>query len=124
MNQIIRRTALSNHSFDSLRYSLAQRNTYIAYIRGKRCSTEAAFFQEVSAALQFPSYFGENWAAFDECLCDLEWLHFDKLIIMVDDYSHMFSEWTPAKDLLMKYFMIAIEYWYTEGKRMDVILNN
>jgi len=36
--------------------------------------TVAALFDEFSAAFQFPYYFGENWAAFDECLADLSWL--------------------------------------------------
>lgn len=36
--------------------------------------TVSSLFDEFAAALQFPSYFGENWAAFDECLADMDWL--------------------------------------------------
>lgn len=46
----------------------------VRFVRGQKMLTEAAMFDEVAAALQFPYYFGENWAAFDECLSDLEWL--------------------------------------------------
>lgn len=43
-------------------------------IQGGHCHTPQTLFQEWSAALQFPYYFGHNWNAFDECLTDLEWL--------------------------------------------------
>jgi hypothetical protein len=36
--------------------------------------TVEALFDEVGAALPFPYYFGENWAALDECITDLEWV--------------------------------------------------
>lgn len=65
--------------------------TYIAFLRGSRCRSEEAFWWEISAAMQFPSYFGENWAALDDCLCDLDWLHFSKLIISIDDYRLLFD---------------------------------
>ena len=52
---------------------------YSAYIRGARCRSVSDFFKEYSAAFQFPAYFGENWNAWDECACDLDWLTFTSL---------------------------------------------
>lgn len=43
-------------------------------VRGAKMRSTVALMSEVSAALQFPQYFGENWAALDECLADMEWL--------------------------------------------------
>ena len=43
-------------------------------VRGHKMRTVGGLFDEVSAALQFPYYFGENWSAFDECLADMDWL--------------------------------------------------
>ena len=43
-------------------------------LRGSKMRTSPGLFDECAAALQFPNYFGENWAAFDECLSDMDWL--------------------------------------------------
>jgi RNAse (barnase) inhibitor barstar len=43
-------------------------------IRGEKCHDFDRFHQEVSAALQFPDYYGHNEAALDECITDLDWL--------------------------------------------------
>jgi hypothetical protein len=43
-------------------------------VRGRKMRTVDGLFDEMAAALQFPQYFGENWAAFDECLSDMDWL--------------------------------------------------
>lgn len=43
-------------------------------VRGRKMRTLDGLFDEFAAAHQFPLYFGENWAAFDECLADLETL--------------------------------------------------
>lgn len=43
-------------------------------IRGSKMRSVRALMDEVSAALQFPYYFGQNWDALDECLSDMDWL--------------------------------------------------
>lgn len=37
-------------------------------------TTQDGVFAQFQQALGFPSYFGANWAALDECLVDLDWL--------------------------------------------------
>lgn len=46
----------------------------VGTLRGTKMRTVASLMDEVAAVLQFPRYFGENWAALDECIADLEWL--------------------------------------------------
>lgn len=100
---------------------------YAAYLRGSRCKTEDAFFQEISAAFQFPFYYGENWPATDECLCDLEWLNASALYIVVDDFSLMFSGQPHIQEKMqnrvVKYFKIMVEYWKEQNVPIAVWLN-
>jgi hypothetical protein len=45
--------------------------------------TTDGVFAEFAAAFQFPTYFGHNWHAMDECLADLEWLAVDRGVAVV-----------------------------------------
>lgn len=65
-------------------------NTWI--IRGIRCKKRETLFQEWAAALQFPSYFGNNWDAFEECLNDLSWISSSKIIIIVTRINEIFFQ--------------------------------
>lgn len=46
----------------------------VRIVRGDKMRTVDSLFNEISAAFQFPLYFGENWEALNECLADLDWL--------------------------------------------------
>lgn len=65
----------------------------VRMVRGTRCQTTKDLFNEFSAALQFPWYFGHNWDAFDECLHDLgEWMtNVGTLTVVIAESSEVLS---------------------------------
>ena len=82
-------------------------------VRGQRCTDKERTLQEWAAALQFPSYFGGNWDALEECLEDLSWLGTDTAVVFVThadavlpkggrDYGvliNLFTAMTPGSPL-------------------------
>src|SRR6516162_7921723 len=66
-------------------------------IRGHKAKSTAALFDEMAAALQFPSYFGENWNALDECLNDLEWLPGDGYVLVFERAPDLLAVESPAE---------------------------
>jgi hypothetical protein len=42
---------------------------------------KAAVMRWYAAALELPDYFGANWDALDECLCDLSWID-DRRVVL------------------------------------------
>ncbi len=69
-------------------------------VRGRKMRTTPALYDELAAALQFPYYFGENGAAFDDCITDLEWLPADAYTILISDSVHLL-EAGPSEHLTL-----------------------
>lgn len=55
-------------------YKWREARLTVRTVRGSKMQTEPQLFDEFAAALQFPTYFGENWSALDDCLTDMDWL--------------------------------------------------
>lgn len=69
-------------------------------VRGSSMRDQDGLFAELSAAWQFPPYFGWNWNALDECINDLDWLawlegihhmrpHPDVFVMLISDASQL-----------------------------------
>jgi RNAse (barnase) inhibitor barstar len=83
-------------------------------VRGRKMLNEGRLFDEFAAALQFPSYFGENWSALDECLTDLEWLPPEAGYVLVFTEPMRVLEDAPAVlPTLVKSLASACEEWRT-----------
>lgn len=55
-------------------------------------------FDEFAAAFQFPYYFGENWAAFRDCISDLAWLPFTPgVVVLVYGADEVLADAHPAE---------------------------
>ena len=53
---------------------------------GGRLRRKADLLRALADRLKFPSYFGWNWDALDECLGDLSWLDAPGGIVLVHDH--------------------------------------
>lgn len=89
-----------------------------------KVATKEDFLSSVSKTLKFPSYFGMNWDAFEECLTDFEWCTSAGYIIVVqavEEFSHKVpDEFKIARSI----FKSAVKYWKTQKKPFYVILVN
>lgn len=94
-----------------------QPSTTVRFVRGNKAKTVNSFFNEVSAALQFPYYFGENWNAFRDCILDLDWISSETLVVVVTDSEQLLRE-EPLEQLraLIEYLQEAGEEFNLEGK--------
>lgn len=69
----LRRTENSKSGEELLTEALDQHGTYFhrVIIQGARCSTTPDLLRTLGDALEFPSYYGMNWDALNECLLEL-----------------------------------------------------
>jgi len=64
----------------------------VRWLRGDRMRDIKGVFGEFAAALQFPWYFGRNSAAMNECLCDLDWIEFSGIVIVIFDADQILAD--------------------------------
>lgn len=69
-------------------------------VRGKYMRNWSDVLREFSAALQFPYYFGFNYAALNDCMSDLSWIYDDIIFIIISDYDLMLQNKNERDDFL------------------------
>ena len=87
-------------------------------IDGNKCTTADNLFSEFSKVFEFPDYFGNNWAAFDECLNDLDWLEGKAYLLFINDSDKITKTSDDNFKNLMKLLERTVAEW-TEGRNYD-----
>jgi len=75
---------------------------------------------KLDAGLSFPDYFGGNWDALWECICDLAWLHPAQVVVMHEDLP---LKHDPGQ--LQTYLSIlndAIAYWDSRSEHELIVV--
>jgi hypothetical protein len=81
-------------------------------VRGRKMRNTSGIDDEFSAALQFPPYYGENWAALKDCLTDLVWLPPESGYVLIVTEPLLVLDESPA-DLpaLVRCLDAAVSAW-------------
>lgn len=80
-------------------------------LRGTKCRTAAALFEEFARALKFPDYFGHNWDALEECLADLEWLPAKGYVLVVAEAERVLTQEEEDYSTFLEVLSDAGEAW-------------
>jgi RNAse (barnase) inhibitor barstar len=87
-------------------------------------ATKEDFLRSTSRALKFPSYFGMNWDAFEECLTDFEWCTAKGYVIVLHAVKAFSlkapNEFKTARNI----FKSAVKYWKAQKKPFYLIIVN
>jgi len=76
--------------FKSLQNQLSE--FVIKVIDGSKCKRRSDLFSELAHLFEFPSYFGYNWDALDECITDLEWMPGRGYVLLIKHADQLLSE--------------------------------
>ncbi len=81
--------------------------------------SDLALFEDLYKILQFPDYFGCNWNALNECLCDFSWISGGDIVLvhadipLVDDPSSLL--------VYLSLLKLAVNYWNESGSRKFIV---
>lgn len=83
----------------------------VRFLRGAKMRDASGVLDQFAAALQFPYYFGQNWAALSECIEDLSWLPATSYLIVVLDAELVLRDAEEELPVLAKILREACTNW-------------
>ena len=69
---------------------------------------KTSFMRDISGALGFPAWFGENWDALEDCLVDLSWCPAEGHVLVFEGFQVMSDD---DVGILIDVLITAAEFW-------------
>ncbi|MCA9192398.1 MAG: barstar family protein [Planctomycetales bacterium] len=85
--------------------------TFISILNATNMRTLDGLFQEFKKCLRFPEYFGNNWAAFDDCVTDLDWIDATGFVLIVEHAESLLLSDQPEITTFLRHLHVAKVYW-------------
>ena len=106
----------------TLAHAAESRGWRAFHLDGSALATKAQFLEAGARAMDFPSYFGHNWDAFEESLNDMSWAPAQGYLVVFDGVEHFAraqpEEFTVALDVLRE----SVRRWHELGTPLVVLL--
>lgn len=78
--------------------------------------TKSQMLGLLGRSLAFPSWYGRNWDALEDCLTDLSWLPEPGLVLRIAGFEHYAEADPDGFAILLDIFKTSAEYWRGEGR--------
>ena len=99
-------------------------NHKVFYLDGKKITSKQAFLKQAAEAMEIPTYFGNNWDAFDECITDLTWCPAQRYVILYD-YADIFAQAEPTQyQIALDILNSAKKYWEANNIPLKFLVIN
>jgi RNAse (barnase) inhibitor barstar len=78
--------------------------------------TKAQMLGLLGRSLAFPSWYGRNWDALEDCLTDSDWVQDPGLVIRFEGFEQYAEADPDGFGILLDIFKTSAEYWRGERK--------
>lgn len=101
--------------------SFAQHNIHFARLEGRSIGSPEDLFSALGKNFAFPSYFGNNWDALDECLRDLSWLPANGYVLAITDAARLWKLAPRVAGKLTESWLFSAEYWAQKNTSFHLV---
>lgn len=123
LNTISAGVYLVPHGEISLLQDAIRQSNYAYFpLDGTGINNKASFLQACANVMYFPSYFGHNWDAFDECIRDLSWYRAPGYVIWFEAFNQFLEQDPASWNVALRLFRSAVEEWHAQGIPFYVFL--
>jgi len=77
--------------------------------------TKSQFLGLLGRTLSFPSWYGRNWDALEDCLTDAAWMPKEGFLLRAEGFQPYAQADPDGFSILLDIFKTSAEYWRGEG---------
>jgi len=111
-NQIIN---ITENEYDNIKEKTDLSSVFLVEIDGSQIKTVYELFEAMEKAYYLHTSngtWGKNWAAFDDLMTDLDWIPYNKHILVVKYYDKLLSGYPVEKNRFIHYLKDSIlPFW-------------
>lgn len=85
-------------------------------IEASAVRTKSQMLGLLGRSLAFPTWYGRNWDALEDCLTDAGWLCEPGLVLKFEGFEHYAEADADGFAILLDIFKTSAEYWRGEGR--------
>jgi len=94
------------------------------HLDGRHIETKPEFLRAAAASMDFPTYFGQNWDAFEECIRDLSWAPARGYVLLYDHVAPFAANQPDEWKIALAILKDALVQWRKLDKPFYVLLRN